>query len=451
MRILSAFDIDSSELVDTPEGSHIRRVAVAYQTASLVLVTLGVFWTVWLWFEGRFLLMTVNLAYIGAGLYLWLRIRTGRFYLAAMAVQLFLCAVIVQICLIYDIPNDAAPRVTHIYFLSLAFLSYVTFRRVNLPMTYIAVAAYLAGFVIFSSGNLALSFAEPLPDHVRVPGAWIHSIVATGIMCACVYIMQSDFSTRSDLSRQLATALADHQFELYFQPQVDHHGTVLGAEALLRWRHPRRGYVSPGEFIAAAEQIGMMRPIGKWVLEDACRQLALWQGNPTTDGLKLAVNVSPQQFRDGSFVDQVIDVVGRHRVDPKLLELELTEGIVVGDVDDIIDKMNRLAKFGVSLSLDDFGTGYSSLRYLKRMPFRQVKVDQSFIRDMLNDERDATIVKGIVQLGRELHLSIIAEGVETQEQRDFLLSLGCTEFQGYLFGQPMPADRFLEALTGEQA
>lgn len=432
----------SDQSSHSPEDDHLRRLSVAYQMASICLIGLGGLWLVWMFVEHQWPLVILNLLYLVAGAYLWIRIRRGRFRVAAAIVHVLLFFVIIQICLVYDIPDPAAPRVTHIYFLAMAFLFYVTFRDINQRMTYAGVLIYIAGFIVFSSTTFAAPFADPLPDELRVFGAWMHSIIAVAIMCASVYIMQADHATRSRLGGQLAAALAEDQFELHFQPQVDRTGAIRGAEALLRWRHPKRGMVPPGEFIPAAEQLGMMTLIGKWVLDNACAQLATWQQDSGKSDLRLAINVSPQQFRDENFVADVIETIRGHGVYPGRIELELTESIVVEDIEDVIAKMAMLVELGFSLSLDDFGTGYSSLRYLKRMPVSQVKIDQSFVRDMLSDERDAVIVKGIIQLGHELNLSVIAEGVETEKQRKFLIDLGCTDFQGYLFSRPLPAAEF---------
>ncbi len=426
----------------SPEDDHLKRLSVAYQMASVCLMGLGGLWLAWMSLERQWPLVFLNLIYLIAGIYLWFRIRSGQFRVAAALVHVLLFFVIIQICLVYDIPDPAAPRVTHLYFLAMAFLLYVTFRNINPRMTYAGVLIYIAGFIVFSSTTFAASFADPLPDELRVFGAWMHSAVAVAIMCASVYIMQADHATRSRIGGQLAAALAEDQFELHFQPQVNKDGSIKGAEALLRWRHPKRGMVPPGEFIPAAEQLGIMNLIGKWVLDTACARLAAWQQDPGKSHLRLAINVSPQQFRDENFVSDVAETVRSHGVDPSRIELELTESIVVEDIEDVIDKMAKLVDLGFALSLDDFGTGYSSLRYLKRMPVSQVKIDQSFVRDMLSDERDAVIVKGIIQLGHELNLSVIAEGVETEKQRQFLIELGCTDFQGYLFSRPVPAAEF---------
>ena len=219
-------------------------------------------------------------------------------------------------------------------------------------------------------------------------------------------------------------------------------GAVLGAEALIRWHHPERGMVSPAEFIPVAEDCGQIVAIGNWVLETACHQLQTWARQPATDALTIAVNVSSLQFRQPDFADYVLGLLDYTGANPHRLKLELTESLLVVNVEDVISKMSALRTRGVGFSLDDFGTGYSSLAYLKRLPLDQLKIDQSFVRDVLTDPNDAAIASTIVALGRSLGLAVIAEGVETRAQQQFLLDKGCTTYQGYLFGRPMPVAEF---------
>ncbi|MBS1227780.1 MAG: diguanylate cyclase/phosphodiesterase with sensor(s) [Proteobacteria bacterium] len=256
--------------------------------------------------------------------------------------------------------------------------------------------------------------------------------------------MQAVVNTRAALEAGLREALRQEQFLVYYQPQVDSSGRVFGAEALLRWQHPERGLVSPGEFIPLAEDTGLIFPIGQWVLETVCSQLAAWAAHPATAQLSVAVNVSVRQLHQASFVDQVLAVLERSKVNPQRLKLELTESLLADDAEGIIAKMTLLKTKGVGFSLDDFGTGYSSLSYLKRMPLDQLKIDQSFVRDIYSDPNDAAIAKMIIVLAGSLGLKIIAEGVETEEQREFLLSNGCPTYQGYLFSHPLPLDDFLK-------
>ncbi|WP_309418615.1 EAL domain-containing protein [Telmatospirillum sp.] len=254
--------------------------------------------------------------------------------------------------------------------------------------------------------------------------------------------MQAAVVARAALEIDLRGAIANRQFSPYYQAQVDSSGHVVGAEVLLRWLHPQRGTVLPYEFIPLAEKTGLILPLGNWVLDAACTQLAQWAGKAGMAGLTVAVNVSARQIHQPDFVDQVLAILRRTGAIPQKLKLELTESLLLEDVEDIIGKMTALKSFGVSFSLDDFGTGYSSLSYLKRLPLDQLKIDQSFVRDILNDQNNATIARTIVTLGHSLGLAVIAEGVETGAQRDFLASIGCLVYQGYLFSRPLPLADF---------
>ena len=254
--------------------------------------------------------------------------------------------------------------------------------------------------------------------------------------------IQAAVTARSVMEADLRAALTQQQFLLYFQPQMVGAQRLTGGEALLRWRHPQRGIVSPAEFIPLAEETGLIVPLGRWVLESACRQLAHWAVQPSMAPLTIAVNVSPRQFHQPDFVDQVLRVIESTGANPRLLKLELTEGLLVSNFEDVIFKMGRLKEAGVGFSLDDFGTGYSSLAYLKRLPLDQLKIDQSFIKDILIDRSDAAIAKTIIALADSLGLTVIAEGVETEAQRSFLAAQGCSAYQGYLFSRPLPIDAF---------
>ena len=252
--------------------------------------------------------------------------------------------------------------------------------------------------------------------------------------------MQATVTLRRALENDLRTAIGANAFAVAYQPQVDSRGSVIGAEALVRWSHSRRGPVSPAEFIPIAEDSGLIVPLGRWILRTACTQLVRWSG--AMPKLKLSVNVSAREFRHPDFVSTVIETLAVTGADPRRLMLELTESVLVDDVDVVIAKMTALRKLGVAFSLDDFGTGYSSLSYLKRLPLNQLKIDQSFVRDVLVDSNDAVIARTIVALGQSLSLDVIAEGVETIEQRDFLKSVGCRSYQGYLFSRPLAPQAF---------
>jgi diguanylate cyclase (GGDEF)-like protein/PAS domain S-box-containing protein len=251
--------------------------------------------------------------------------------------------------------------------------------------------------------------------------------------------LQAAVNARATLEEELRQAIKKKQFLLYYQPQVER-GHLTGAEALIRWKHPTRGIVLPNDFIPLTEESRLILPLGKWVLETACKQIAAWAGRKETAGLTLAVNISALQFRQPEFVELVLAVLQRTGANPKNLKLELTESMLVENFEDVIAKMTELKSHGLSFSLDDFGTGYSSLAYLKRLPLDQLKIDRAFVRDMLVDATSGAIAQTIISLGRAMDLSVVAEGVETEEQRGFLAGLGCHSFQGYLFSRPVPLD-----------
>ncbi|MBI4985704.1 MAG: EAL domain-containing protein [Rhodocyclales bacterium] len=264
-------------------------------------------------------------------------------------------------------------------------------------------------------------------------------------------VMQAQVTARAALDSDLRDAVREDQFVLHYQPQVDAAGRTTGAEALLRWLHPRRGTVSPAEFIPAAEATGLIQPIGDRVLEIACGQLVAWAAVPGMAHLTMAVNVSARQFRHPDFVEHVLAVLESTGADARKLKLELTESLLLDDVEDVIAKMAALKAKGVGFALDDFGTGYSSLAYLKRLPLDQLKIDRSFVRDVLTDPNDAAIARTIVALAQSMGLTVIAEGVETSAQLEFLAANGCHAYQGYFFGRPVPVAEFTVLVQGPAA
>jgi diguanylate cyclase (GGDEF)-like protein/PAS domain S-box-containing protein len=261
--------------------------------------------------------------------------------------------------------------------------------------------------------------------------------------------MQTYVDSRASLRSDIRRALANNELELHYQPQVDSSGRVVGAESLLRWRHPQRGMIPPAEFIPLAEEGGLIIDLGRWVLETACAQIASWASNPAMEGLDVAVNVSPCQFFDSNFVSLVLEVLRKSGANSHRLTIELTESSMIEKGSDTIAKMETLKVCGIRFSLDDFGTGYSSLSHLKRLPLDQLKIDGSFVADMLTDSKDASITRTIIMLGKSLNLTVIAEGVETEWQRDFLEVEDCNVYQGYLFSKPLSAGEF-EAYVAHQ-
>lgn len=254
--------------------------------------------------------------------------------------------------------------------------------------------------------------------------------------------IQEIAAQRFILQQEMREALQQQQFELYYQLQVDQKNRIEGAEVLIRWMHPKRGIIPPMQFIPLAEESGLIIPLGIWILETACAQLLRWSTTAEMAHLSLSVNVSARQFRSPQFVERLLDIVARTGANPKRLKLELTESTLIAEPDDMIIKMDALQAAGIKLSLDDFGTGYSSLSYLKRLPINELKIDKSFVRDIHTDPDDAAIVVTIIRLAQSMELSVIAEGVETKAQRDWLEGHGCYRYQGYYFGKPVAIDVF---------
>jgi diguanylate cyclase (GGDEF)-like protein/PAS domain S-box-containing protein len=262
--------------------------------------------------------------------------------------------------------------------------------------------------------------------------------------------MQTAATTRAVLDADLRRALKERQLVLFYQPQVDGDGRLTGAEALVRWQHPTRGLVSPAEFIPLAEESGLIEFVGQWVLETACAQLVAWSANLATAHLRLAINVSAHEFCHLEFVSRLLTAIDRFGIDPRKLMLELTESAMFTTVDETLAKMSALKTRGVCFSIDDFGIGYSSLSYLKNMPLHQLKLDRSFVADVLTNPNDAAIARTIIALGKSLGVDVIAEGVETEGQRRFLALHGCHAYQGFLFGRPGPIEELLRMAHAER-
>ena len=298
--------------------------------------------------------------------------------------------------------------------------------------------------ISFSSGLAAMAADETIIDTIRRADKAMFRAKSLGRNRNCPYDpeMEAAGFAREQMKTALAHGIAAGQLVLHYQPQVMADGRVTGAEALVRWQHPERGLVFPGEFIPLAEESDLIVALGQWVLRAACHQLALWATLPATADLSLSVNVSAKQLRHPDFVPGTLDLLGTTGIDPARLKLELTESILVEDIDAAIDAMNRLRQAGVRFSLDDFGTGYSSLSYLKQLPLDQIKIDRAFVSDIVAGDKDGIIARAIISLSHSLGCNVIAEGVETTLQRDFLDRYGCHDFQGYLFGKPMAIEAF---------
>ncbi|MEQ8479602.1 MAG: EAL domain-containing protein [Hoeflea sp.] len=417
---------------------------VCLKIGSLVVMALALAWAgvfAW-WRQWHMALAELSLTVVGlAG---WLLIYSGRMNSALIVIQSALLVFVVCFTLMFDVPNAGIPRITHLYLLFLALFGYINYLRRKSKVQIGLIAACLGAFVVLSCTTYALPFARVIPDDIRSAGVWINGVLATTMMWGGVWAIQREFTRPKGMALELRNAVRNNEMRLYFQPQIDHAGMIIGAEALLRWEHPKRGQVSPGEFIPVAEEAGLMPLLGGWVLQEACKTLVDWSDDPVLSRLTLAVNVSATQFKVDDFESSLLELVGVHGVNPARLKLELTESVIVHDMEPTVARIERLRGAGIGFALDDFGTGYSSLSYLRRLPLDQLKIDRSFVRESLECERSAGLVKSIIKLGLDLGFVVLAEGIETTAQHAFLLKCGCDEFQGYLFGRPMSEDDFRE-------
>lgn len=418
----------------------------AYKLGCLIIAGSGMLWGTVFLLTGGLALAAMEGALIVIAATAWLLINRGRFSAALLFSQIAFLLFALVFNLVFDVPSAAAPRVSHLYLLVLAALGYINYLRERSRLQIGVVAACLAAFVMFASAPVSVPFAQPLPDEVRYVGAWVNAILATSMLAGCGYVMHVELERSSRYVHELQVALWKGEFVVYYQGQIDRSGRVIGAEALLRWESPRRGLVPPDLFIPVAEQAGMMVEIGGWVLNRACQTLSAWQNDPATRHLTLAVNVTAGQLRDDSFVPLVEAAVALHGIDPTRLKLELTESMMVASIEGAVDKIEALGRLGVAVALDDFGTGYSALGYLRRLPLFQLKVDRSFVADVALNERGTSLVRNIIRLGHDLGLQVLAEGVETQDQFRLLKASGCDQFQGFLFGRPLPLAQFEASL-----
>jgi EAL domain-containing protein (putative c-di-GMP-specific phosphodiesterase class I) len=423
---------------------HQRRVRAMLWFSACILSGMGAGWTLFFFSTGVTPLALMQGAMFLTGLSVGALTYTKHTRLAFYVLIVGAYVFITGIAWVMDVPSPNAPRTTHLFLLVLGLAAQLFLRDEPSYLRLSAVGGCLLTCVFLASTTSGMVSSFALPDSTRIMGSWVNAGGAIIGMFVLMQLIVSDLAETSSLDADLRKGLQRGEFFLLYQPQVTADGKVFGAEALLRWQHPKRGLVSPAEFIPVAEQTGHIIPLGAWVLGTACTQLAEWAKQPGMEQLTLSINVSAQQFEQANFVELVQATAARTGASPERLKVELTESMLAHDIEDIILKMHALKDIGVGTSLDDFGTGYSSLSYLKRLPLDQLKIDQSFVRDVLSNDNDASIAKTIIHLGKDLHFTVIAEGVETLGQRDFLLQNDCHLFQGYLFSKPITAQQLVQ-------
>jgi EAL domain-containing protein (putative c-di-GMP-specific phosphodiesterase class I) len=434
---------------------HLRRVRRMLVHGSGTAAGLSLAWGIYFGLHENWLTVALDVCAMALSALGIVLVRRGQLRAASHLFVAVLFALLVVSALMIDIPTAQVPRTMHLFLLPLAACACLLMRDEPPVLRHGLPALCLGAFVMLAGTSLHIPNEFALPDSIRSVGMWVDIVSATAILYFAVLVILAEVAERNGIELELRNALIRGELLLNYQPQVDESGRVTGAEALIRWRHPVRGLVPPNDFIPLAESTGLMIPIGDWVLRSACVQLARWQSQPATAGMTLAVNVSASQFAESGFVQRVLEIVRETGVPIAQLKLELTESMLADDIDEVVRKMAELKSHGVLLSLDDFGTGYSSLNYLRQLPLDQLKIDQSFVRNILRSSKDASIAQTVVTLGRTLGLEVIAEGVETSEHRRTLAEMGCSNYQGFFFARPLASVDFdafvIEADAGARA
>ncbi|WP_322990781.1 EAL domain-containing protein, partial [Hoeflea sp.] len=424
------------------------RMVAAFRYGSVAIAGVGLIQAVVFALMGSWLVVAMELAVFVAGLAIYVLIRRGHLAFGVLVGQAALLLIAIIMGLLLDVPTSEAPRISHLYLLVVAALGYLNYQREKLRTQLALIGLCLLSFIVLASAPITSPFIV-MPDVARTIGTWANAFVATAMLAACFHAMQAELTRKDKYSRDLMAALWRGEFNLVYQPQVDGSQNTIGAEALLRWNSLQRGSVSPVDFIPQAEKLGLMVTIGGWVLERGCCTLAEWGASPHFRHLSLSINVSTSQLMHEDFESFVRDTLVKTGADPRRLILELTESVLVTDIELVIAKLNALRELGITIALDDFGTGYSSLSYLRRLPIQQIKIDRSFVQDAVNSSDSASLVKNIVLMSRDLGRTVLAEGVETMEQHNLLAQFGCIEFQGYIYGKPMALNDFEQRIEVE--
>lgn len=423
-----------------------QQLTIAAKANIFICIIFCLFWTIYFAFAQMWLIVYMDIFFTLISIFSLFLIYINRISAGILLSQVVLLVFPVIFCLFFDVATNDRPQVAHLFLPAGAILGYLNYRRNPSFLQIVLILLSVGCFIFFSGSSFNLESAIPLSEDIRDHGGWIATCVATLMICISIYTMQLEIQTESSMVQDLRLALAKEQFELFYQPQIDSSERLIGAEALLRWRHPVLGYVPTPDFIPAAENYGLMPEIGEWVLAQGCKVLQDWSKQAETKDLTLSINISADHFMQPTFEQTLIDLVLQYGINPSRLILEITENIALNNCASMIEKMHFLSKNGIQLSLDDFGTGYSSLSYLQKMPIKQIKIDRSFVQAALEDKRSNKLVTGIIKIGLDLNLRVLVEGIETTEQFNTFKDNGCTEFQGYLWGCPKSLNDFMEQL-----
>lgn len=433
--------IPSAFIPATAHATYLCRIA-AY---TAVVISLGWF-SFFIWAkEWELAISLIILAIITAPC--WILAMRGRFFLSLLFAQIACLLYVVFFCYRYDISTHLVPRTTHLYIPVIALIGYISYQQTKSKLQIAIILVSLLLFVLFSSNAPFLSYDSMPVRDFQVMGAWVNPLLATTTFVGVIVAMHTDFSKRKTSVKEIQNALYNDQFILLYQPVVNLKGQITGAEALIRWRHPTSGLISPAVFIPDAQEAGIMPLIGEWVISQAFKDLLIWQQRPDSQHLTVSINITADHFMQPDFVRKLLYQVHINNVPCQQVRLELTESVFVSEPHIVAAKMDELSMAGFRFSLDDFGTGFSSLSSLRKLPLNQIKIDRSFVTGASLNTKGVVIARNIARMGTELGLEVVAEGIETPYQWSMMKEFGCTVFQGFLFSRPISSDDLMQLVV----
>ncbi|MCL7998611.1 EAL domain-containing protein [Brucella sp. 21LCYQ03] len=420
------------------------------KTMSIAGITIGFVWVLIFLYIGQFWLVFFLLS-LGVFAIFGIFLAKSGYYSSALIVnQLSILTFIVIYCIFYDFPTEKFSRTTHQYIPIIFIVGFVNYIRFKSNLQLFVMILSLILYTVFMVNFNIINKYDILPDYIRYSSEWINAILSVSLFSAAVFLLKNEFDEDGRIKKQLQSALVDDELELFYQPQVNSDGDIVGVEALLRWRHSERGYVAPNDFLPAAQRLGLMPRIGGWVLNECSKTLAEWQNRPGFQKLHISMNVTADHVLLDDFDQIIINTILAYDVNSTLLRLEITESAFINDFMKVETNLRKLRDNGFYISIDDFGTGYSSLSYIKRLPINQIKIDRSFVADVSSSFQGAALAKNIIKMGKDLGMDVLAEGIENEDQFEFMKVNGCNEFQGFYYGKPMNKNDFEALFSGQQ-
>lgn len=440
--------VDSPVQLDTLDDVQLKRARLSLRWGIYALLANGVFWFIFDFINKQSLNLIQDMVlFLVCSVLIYLYNRLS--YRTISQICYWLIYSFVVFVSLFDAPVVGVPRSQHLFLIPIAMYPYVLFYKEKVWVRVLPSLLSLASFLFFASSDFSFALESNVSVATRANLAIFVTASACAAIAAMIYILHADLRTRDKNEQAIAQAIFNKQLELYYQPQVNHLGEIIGAEALVRWMHPTLGVLTPDRFIPYAEKTGLIIEIGKWVLDQACQQLAIWQANPETADLELSVNISAKELQNKDFVQNVIDTIEKYQVDTEGLLIEITESTVIQDLEVVIGKINCLREIGVGFSLDDFGTGFSALNLVETLPLDEIKLDRSFVSDIDDTTLNMPVTDALLALGETMKINSVAEGIENEQQLDYLHNKGCKYFQGYFFGKPMDIAHFNQLMKNQ--